>query len=209
MPAARAGGFPASRAARGCMLRAVPFTREVPEMRAVVVFAVVAVATAAGPSAGQPKDMSPAAAVASVPKNGWVSAEPVGAKPWFAGEDKYRLVMTFVPDKDAAGKALPKGVVKLGFDLSKDGQAEAVIQPADSRYELLDGKAGPVLRIVRAGELPEKKNAFKKVPSRYESDNRYRLSDGKLVFPEGLTVAAWGAMPADVKQAGPVVFVAK
>lgn len=194
------------------MLRAVPFPREVPEMRALVVFALVAVATAAGPSGGQQKESTAAAdaaAVTSLPKNGWVSAEPVTAKPWFAGEDKYRLVMTFVPDKDAAGKVLPKGVVRLGFDLSKDGQAEVVLQPADSRYELLDGKAGPVLRIVRAGELPDKKSAFQKVQSRYESDNRYRLADGKLSFPDGLAVAAWGAMPADVKHAGPVVFVAK
>jgi hypothetical protein len=97
----------------------------------------------------------------------------------------------------------------LGFDLSMKGQAAVVLQPADGRYELMEGKAGTTLRIVRAGDFPEKTNAFAKVKVRYESDNKVRLDGGKLVFPEGFTVAAWGSLPGDVKHAGSRTFVAK
>ncbi|HYH69241.1 MAG TPA: hypothetical protein VD866_31395 [Urbifossiella sp.] len=165
---------------------------------------------AAGPTAGQDKTATPAAdALASLPKNGWVSAGKVKVKPWFADEGAYRLVMKFVPDKTAAGKAEPKGKVTLGFDLSKDGQAEVVLQPADGRYELIEGKSGTRLRIVREGEFPEKTNAFVKVKALYESENQVRLDGGKLTFPEGFTVAAWGSLPGDVKHAGSLTFVPK
>jgi hypothetical protein len=164
---------------------------------------------AAGPTDGQDKAPPAANALATLPKNGWVTTGMVKAKPWYTGESEYRLVMKFVPDKTPGGKSEPNGKVMLGFDLSKDGQAEVVLQPADARYELLQTNDGPVLRIVRAGQLPKKTNAFEKEKARYESDNVYRLDGGKLVFPKGLTVAAWGNMPADVKHAGSLTFVAK
>lgn len=171
---------------------------------------LTAVFLAAGPSASQDKAATPAAdALASLPKNGWVSAGKVKVKPWFADEGEYHLVMKFVPDKTAAGKAEPKGKVMLGFDLSKDGQAEVVLQPADGRYELIEGNSGTTLRIVRAGLFPKKTSAFEKENARYESDNKVRIDGGKLVFPEGFTVAAWGSLPGDVKHAGSLVFVPK
>jgi len=171
---------------------------------------LTAACLAAGPTAGQDKTPTPAAdALASLPKNGWVSAGKVKVKPWFADEGEFRLVMKFVPDKTAAGTAEPKGKVMLGFDLSKDGQAEVVLQPADGRYELIEGKSGTTLRIVREGQFPEKTNAFKKVQARYESNNKVRLDGGKLAFPDGLTVDAWGNLPADVKHTGSLTFVPK
>ncbi|MFO0798876.1 MAG: hypothetical protein U0804_15510 [Gemmataceae bacterium] len=171
---------------------------------------LIAAAVLAGPSAGQDKSLPPhAEALATLPKNGWVTEGMVKAKPWFADEGEYRLVMKFVPDKNATGKLLPKGKVMLGFDLSKAGQAEVVLQPADARYELTEGKSGANLRVVRAGEMAKKTSAFEKEMARYESDNAYRIEAGKLVFPKGFTVAAWGNLPADVKHAGSLTFVAK
>ncbi len=183
-------------------------------MRAPALFALLTAAFVAGyaparDEAKQPTLAADSAALGALPKNGWVSAEKVPARVWLAagGPSPYFLVARFEPAKDAKpGEA--RGKVLLGFDLSKDGQAEAILAPAYGTYELHDTKAGRVIRVTQTN-VPDQAAPLEKKRDKVSFDLPYRLKDGALTFPKGIDTDYWSSTPASVKHKAAVSFRAK
>jgi hypothetical protein len=157
---------------------------------------------------GIPSLTEDATALGTLPKHGWVTVDKLTLQGWFVkGESKMRLQLVLKPDMEAIKKGKPIGKVTLAVDISKDGQAEVLVQPAEGTFELVETKEGRFLHITQK-DVQNKNDVFdKKKVEKVEFKVLYKLADKKLTFPKGLDTDYWAQWT--VKQKAEIEFQAK